>query len=126
MDRGGPQAVGTDCEPHPLLQGAEGQKPGFGYGGRASDYKSTHKGLKGHDAQGTLSKIFKLVTYLHVGGAGRGPGTGLGRSVDASLQPFHPLLLRSCSCPALQGERFYRAHLSRCCTGCQARIPQGA
>ncbi|KAF5919003.1 hypothetical protein HPG69_003638 [Diceros bicornis minor] len=42
--------------------GAEGQKPGFGYGGRASDYKSTHKGLKGvHDAQGTLSRIFKLV-----------------------------------------------------------------
>nr|P25188.1 RecName: Full=Myelin basic protein; Short=MBP [Cavia porcellus] len=38
--------------------GAEGQKPGFGYGGRA-DYKS--KGFKGaHDAQGTLSKIFKL------------------------------------------------------------------
>ncbi|XP_048219521.1 myelin basic protein [Perognathus longimembris pacificus] len=41
--------------------GAEGQKPGFGYGGRAPDCKSTHKGLKGaHDAQGTLSKIFKL------------------------------------------------------------------
>ncbi|XP_023503779.1 myelin basic protein isoform X1 [Equus przewalskii] len=41
--------------------GAEGQKPGFGYGARASDYKSTHKGLKGvHDAQGTLSRIFKL------------------------------------------------------------------
>ncbi|XP_027259496.1 myelin basic protein isoform X1 [Cricetulus griseus] len=41
--------------------GAEGQKPGFGYGGRASDYKSAHKGFKGvHDAQGTLSKIFKL------------------------------------------------------------------
>ncbi|XP_060261481.1 myelin basic protein isoform X3 [Ovis aries] len=40
--------------------GAEGQKPGFGYGGRASDYKSAHKGLKGHDAQGTLSRIFKL------------------------------------------------------------------
>ncbi|XP_045383642.1 myelin basic protein isoform X3 [Lemur catta] len=41
--------------------GAEGQRPGFGYGGRASDYKSTHKGFKGaHDAQGTLSKIFKL------------------------------------------------------------------
>nr|XP_010954422.1 myelin basic protein isoform X3 [Camelus bactrianus] len=41
--------------------GSEGQKPGFGYGGRASDYKSAHKGLKGaHDAQGTLSKIFKL------------------------------------------------------------------
>ncbi|XP_004640251.2 myelin basic protein isoform X2 [Octodon degus] len=40
-------------------KGAEGQKPGFGYGGRASDYKS--KGFKGaHDAQGTLSKIFKL------------------------------------------------------------------
>ncbi|XP_063087487.1 myelin basic protein isoform X4 [Cavia porcellus] len=39
-------------------KGAEGQKPGFGYGGRA-DYKS--KGFKGaHDAQGTLSKIFKL------------------------------------------------------------------
>uniref|UniRef100_A0A7N5P7G4 Myelin basic protein n=1 Tax=Ailuropoda melanoleuca TaxID=9646 RepID=A0A7N5P7G4_AILME len=37
--------------------GAEGQKPGFGYGGRAP----AHKGLKGaHDAQGTLSKIFKL------------------------------------------------------------------
>ncbi|XP_031297595.1 myelin basic protein isoform X4 [Camelus dromedarius] len=42
-------------------KGSEGQKPGFGYGGRASDYKSAHKGLKGaHDAQGTLSKIFKL------------------------------------------------------------------
>ncbi|XP_036863305.1 myelin basic protein isoform X5 [Manis javanica] len=42
-------------------KGAEGQRPGFGYGGRASDYKSAHKGLKGaHDAQGTLSKIFKL------------------------------------------------------------------
>ncbi|XP_057554227.1 myelin basic protein isoform X4 [Hippopotamus amphibius kiboko] len=40
--------------------GAEGQKPGFGYGGRASDYKAAHKGLKGHDAQGTLSRIFKL------------------------------------------------------------------
>ncbi|XP_059751168.1 myelin basic protein isoform X1 [Balaenoptera ricei] len=40
--------------------GAEGQKPGFGYGGRASDYKSAHKGLKGHDTQGTLSRIFKL------------------------------------------------------------------
>ncbi|KAG3293707.1 myelin basic protein isoform X1 [Ictidomys tridecemlineatus] len=41
--------------------GAEGQKPGFGYGGRASDYRSAHKGFKGaHDAQGTLSKIFKL------------------------------------------------------------------
>uniref|UniRef100_A0A8C3X8K0 Myelin basic protein n=1 Tax=Catagonus wagneri TaxID=51154 RepID=A0A8C3X8K0_9CETA len=41
--------------------GAEGQKPGFGYGGRASDYKPAHKGLKGaQDAQGTLSKIFKL------------------------------------------------------------------
>ncbi|XP_077916290.1 myelin basic protein isoform X2 [Halichoerus grypus] len=37
--------------------GAEGQKPGLGYGGRAP----AHKGLKGaHDAQGTLSKIFKL------------------------------------------------------------------
>ncbi|XP_060039813.1 myelin basic protein isoform X1 [Erinaceus europaeus] len=35
--------------------GAEGQKPGFGYGGRAS----AHKGPKG-DPQGTLSKIFKL------------------------------------------------------------------
>uniref|UniRef100_A0A2K6UA62 Myelin basic protein n=1 Tax=Saimiri boliviensis boliviensis TaxID=39432 RepID=A0A2K6UA62_SAIBB len=42
------------------LQGAEGQKPGFGYGGRASDYKSAHKGFKGVDAQGTLSRIFKL------------------------------------------------------------------
>ncbi|XP_032007931.1 myelin basic protein isoform X3 [Hylobates moloch] len=40
--------------------GAEGQKPGFGYGGRASDYKSAHKGFKRVDAQGTLSKIFKL------------------------------------------------------------------
>ncbi|XP_035949640.1 myelin basic protein isoform X3 [Halichoerus grypus] len=38
-------------------KGAEGQKPGLGYGGRAP----AHKGLKGaHDAQGTLSKIFKL------------------------------------------------------------------
>ncbi|XP_039092324.1 myelin basic protein isoform X2 [Hyaena hyaena] len=37
--------------------GAEGQKPGFGYGGRAA----AHKGFKGaHDAQGTLSRIFKL------------------------------------------------------------------
>ncbi|XP_067554915.1 myelin basic protein isoform X5 [Pseudorca crassidens] len=43
-----------------LSWGAESQKPGFGYGGRASDYKSGHKGLKGHDAQGTLSRIFKL------------------------------------------------------------------
>ncbi|KAM9099498.1 myelin basic protein isoform 3-T4 [Sarcophilus harrisii] len=42
--------------------GAEGQKPGCGYGGRASDYKSAHKGYKGAhpDGQGTLSKIFKL------------------------------------------------------------------
>ncbi|XP_042549453.1 myelin basic protein isoform X3 [Dipodomys spectabilis] len=41
--------------------GAEGQKPGVGYGGRASDYRSAHKGPKGaYDAQGTLSKIFKL------------------------------------------------------------------
>ncbi|XP_035866014.1 myelin basic protein [Phyllostomus discolor] len=40
--------------------GTEGQKPGFGYGGRASDYKSAHKGLKGQDVQGTLSRIFKL------------------------------------------------------------------
>ncbi|XP_076991310.1 myelin basic protein isoform X3 [Tamandua tetradactyla] len=40
--------------------GAEGQKPGFGYG-RGSDFKSAHKGLKGaHDAQGALSRIFKL------------------------------------------------------------------
>ncbi|KAM6219077.1 myelin basic protein isoform 2-T2 [Rhynchocyon petersi] len=37
--------------------GAEGQKPGFGYGGRAST--SAHKGFKG-DAQSTLSRIFKL------------------------------------------------------------------
>ncbi|XP_032166177.1 myelin basic protein isoform X3 [Mustela erminea] len=38
-------------------KGGEGQKPGFGYGRRAP----AHKGLKGaHDAQGTLSKIFKL------------------------------------------------------------------
>lgn len=44
-----------------VLQGAEGQKPGFGYGGRAADYKSAHKGLKGADAQGTLSRLFKLV-----------------------------------------------------------------
>ncbi|XP_042766390.1 myelin basic protein isoform X3 [Panthera leo] len=36
--------------------GAEGQKPGFGYGGRAA----AHKGFKGADTQGTLSKIFKL------------------------------------------------------------------
>ncbi|XP_053427060.1 myelin basic protein isoform X1 [Nycticebus coucang] len=41
-------------------KGAEGQRPGFGYGARASDHKSTHKGFKGVDAQGTLSKIFKL------------------------------------------------------------------
>ncbi|KAF6088596.1 myelin basic protein [Phyllostomus discolor] len=41
-------------------KGTEGQKPGFGYGGRASDYKSAHKGLKGQDVQGTLSRIFKL------------------------------------------------------------------
>lgn len=40
-------------------KGAEGQKPGFGYGSRASDYKSTHKGFRA-DAQGTLSRIFKL------------------------------------------------------------------
>ncbi|XP_064150451.1 myelin basic protein isoform X1 [Loxodonta africana] len=39
--------------------GAEGQKTGFGYGSRAST--SAHKGLRGaHDAQGTLSRIFKL------------------------------------------------------------------
>ncbi|XP_040841082.1 myelin basic protein isoform X6 [Ochotona curzoniae] len=41
-------------------KGAEGQKPGFGYGGRVSDYKSAHKGLKGADAQSTLSRLFKL------------------------------------------------------------------
>nr|KAF6471796.1 myelin basic protein [Molossus molossus] len=40
--------------------GAEGQKPGFGYGGRAADYRAGHKGLKGQDAQSTLSRIFKL------------------------------------------------------------------
>ncbi|XP_070276583.1 myelin basic protein isoform X3 [Myotis yumanensis] len=40
--------------------GAEGQKPGFGYGSRAADYKSSHKGLKGQDTQSTLSKFFKL------------------------------------------------------------------
>ncbi|XP_006761967.2 PREDICTED: myelin basic protein isoform X2 [Myotis davidii] len=40
--------------------GAEGQKPGFGYGSRAADYKSAHKGLKGQDTQSTLSKFFKL------------------------------------------------------------------
>ncbi|XP_039695351.1 myelin basic protein isoform X3 [Pteropus medius] len=40
--------------------GAEGQKPGFGYGARTSDYKPAHKGLKGRDAQGALSRIFKL------------------------------------------------------------------
>ncbi|XP_006874602.1 PREDICTED: myelin basic protein isoform X2 [Chrysochloris asiatica] len=40
-------------------KGAEGQKPGFGYGGRAST--SAHKGFKGaHDTQSTLSKFFKL------------------------------------------------------------------
>ncbi|XP_019571166.1 myelin basic protein isoform X3 [Rhinolophus sinicus] len=39
--------------------GAEGQKPGFGYGGRAADYKSAHKGFRA-DAQSTLSRIFKL------------------------------------------------------------------
>lgn len=44
-----------------VLQGAEGQKPGFGYGGRAADYKSAHKGFRA-DAQSTLSRIFKLVT----------------------------------------------------------------
>ncbi|XP_054984476.1 myelin basic protein isoform X4 [Sorex araneus] len=38
-------------------KGAEGQKPGFGYGGRAS---SAHKGFRAHDAQSTLSRIFKL------------------------------------------------------------------
>ncbi|KAM7126029.1 myelin basic protein isoform 5-T5 [Molossus nigricans] len=41
-------------------KGAEGQKPGFGYGGRAADYRAGHKGLKGQDAQSTLSRIFKL------------------------------------------------------------------
>ncbi|XP_070276584.1 myelin basic protein isoform X4 [Myotis yumanensis] len=41
-------------------KGAEGQKPGFGYGSRAADYKSSHKGLKGQDTQSTLSKFFKL------------------------------------------------------------------
>nr|KAF6423011.1 myelin basic protein [Rousettus aegyptiacus] len=40
--------------------GAEGQKPGFGYGARASDYKPAHKGLKGRDAQSALSRIFRL------------------------------------------------------------------
>nr|XP_019571148.1 PREDICTED: myelin basic protein isoform X2 [Rhinolophus sinicus] len=40
-------------------KGAEGQKPGFGYGGRAADYKSAHKGFRA-DAQSTLSRIFKL------------------------------------------------------------------
>ncbi|XP_075388803.1 myelin basic protein isoform X3 [Tenrec ecaudatus] len=39
--------------------GAEGQKPGFGYGSRVSS--SAHKGFRGaRDAQTTLSKIFKL------------------------------------------------------------------
>ncbi|EPY85879.1 myelin basic protein [Camelus ferus] len=74
-------------------KGSEGQKPGFGYGGRASDYKSAHKGLKGaHDAQGTLSKIFKLVTLVSSGTPlamplsiqgphhHPSPGTGSGRS----------------------------------------------
>nr|KAF6423010.1 myelin basic protein [Rousettus aegyptiacus] len=41
-------------------KGAEGQKPGFGYGARASDYKPAHKGLKGRDAQSALSRIFRL------------------------------------------------------------------
>lgn len=61
---------GTRLRPElcPLLQGAEGQKPGFGYGGRAADYRAGHKGLKGQDAQSTLSKIFKLVMYLPVPG----------------------------------------------------------
>ncbi|MRT95218.1 hypothetical protein FGX27_00740, partial [Xylella fastidiosa subsp. multiplex] len=37
--------------------GAEGQKPGFGYGGRASDYKSAHKGFKGaYDARARFPK----------------------------------------------------------------------
>ncbi|KAK1337540.1 hypothetical protein QTO34_002172 [Cnephaeus nilssonii] len=51
---------GSDQSCAPLLQGAEGQKPGFGYGSRAADYKSAHKGLKGQDTQSTLSKFFKL------------------------------------------------------------------
>lgn len=55
-----------------FLQGAEGQKPGFGYGGRASDYKSAHKGFKGVDAQGTLSRIFKLVRYPLLSSTERG------------------------------------------------------
>ncbi|XP_042638456.1 myelin basic protein [Orycteropus afer afer] len=51
--------------------GAEGQKPVFGYGARAS---TAHKGLKGaHDAQGTLSRIFKL------GGAGSRSGSPMAR-----------------------------------------------
>nr|XP_044999929.1 myelin basic protein isoform X3 [Jaculus jaculus] len=55
------QAKGKGLSLSRFSWGAEGQKPGFGYGGRACDYKSAHKGFKGaHDAQGTLSKIFKL------------------------------------------------------------------
>ena len=72
-----PRPDGRTESGRPLLQGAEGQKPGFGYGGRASDYKSAHKGLKGHDAQGTLSRIFKLVRHLlKAGGTGRVRGQG--------------------------------------------------
>ncbi|XP_049637733.1 myelin basic protein isoform X3 [Suncus etruscus] len=50
--------------------GAEGQKPGFGYGGRAS---TAHKGFKAHDAQSTLSRIFKL------GGGGSRSGSPMAR-----------------------------------------------
>lgn len=80
-----PRPHGQTESGRPLLQGAEGQKPGFGYGGRASDYKSGHKGLKGHDAQGTLSRIFKLVRHLlKADGAGAGSGTGLGLPASGS------------------------------------------
>uniref|UniRef100_A0A2K5QPZ6 Myelin basic protein n=1 Tax=Cebus imitator TaxID=2715852 RepID=A0A2K5QPZ6_CEBIM len=59
-DRAACSFAGDTTQALPSWQGAEGQKPGFGYGGRASDYKSAHKGFKGVDAQGTLSRIFKL------------------------------------------------------------------
>lgn len=59
-----------------LSQGAEGQKPGFGYGARASDYKPAHKGLKGRDAQSALSRIFRLVGGAGAGGMRRLGGAG--------------------------------------------------
>lgn len=70
-----------------LSQGAEGQKPGFGYGARASDYKPAHKGLKGRDAQSALSRIFRLVGGAGAGGLGRLGGCGRGQDVPGRAAP---------------------------------------